>query len=391
MLVVFGALGVLGAIKMGLGARKSAELYIKKADWDWKNGPPRFEKHENIDEVAHGKEYISRDEFEMYDLIKMMSFCFLFVAFNALIMGKCGLRLVKHQKAGLARRMLKKGIFFTVLLSLVMFTGKRGKHMKEIIDRNKTPKNETASVSIIGLQAINEFEMADEFEIPEERPNKWGKKHHHNRKSRFNLTDEDLSSDFNRTSRQHHKYHNWDGRKEAYAMFAPKLWDKAKNETASDDEPILGFEGPQFEGKHKWSKHHKFNGERFGGETKKEKESKHEEKKKCCGVCPLKVILLITMIGHLYNIKCVKDTLDQKEQRRATLKVPVEQMKAAQAQVKVHYIPEIQTYSPQFVFAPAPVPEQMSVSRDIPVINYAINEPLVADEEQEIDLDKSED
>ena len=137
MLVVLGALGILGAIKMGFGARKSAELYIKKADWDWKKGPPRFEKDEILDEAAHGKEYVTKDEFEMYDLLKTMSFCMFFVALNTLIMGKCGFRLVKNQKANLARRMFKKGIFFAILLSLVMFLGGRSKHLREIINRNK--------------------------------------------------------------------------------------------------------------------------------------------------------------------------------------------------------------------------------------------------------------
>ena len=145
-----GALGVFGAMKFGFSARKTAELYIKKADWDWKKGPPRFEKHEMLDEAAHGKEYVTRDEFELYDLIKTMSFCFFFVALNALVMGKCGFRLVKKQKLGLAQRMWKKGIFFAILMSLVMFTGHRSKHMMEIIKRNKKHHR--------GLQDVREDE-----------------------------------------------------------------------------------------------------------------------------------------------------------------------------------------------------------------------------------------
>ena len=148
-----GALGVFGAIKMGFNARKSAELYIKKADWDWKKGPPRFEKHENIDEAAHGSEYVTRDEFEMYDLIKTMSFCFFFVALNALVMGKCGFRLVKKAKLGLAQRMWKKGIFFCLLMCLVMFTGHRSKTMMEIIKRNQHHHNKTRA-----LQDVREDE-----------------------------------------------------------------------------------------------------------------------------------------------------------------------------------------------------------------------------------------
>ena len=82
-----GCLGLYSAIKMGMSARSNAELYIKKADWDWKHGPPRWTDEDRAEEAAYGKEPMSRDEFEMYDIIKSMSFCFFIVSLMAAIMG----------------------------------------------------------------------------------------------------------------------------------------------------------------------------------------------------------------------------------------------------------------------------------------------------------------
>jgi len=253
MLVVMGALGVFSAVKMGFGARKTAELYIKKADWDWKHGPPRWEKTDFQDEAAHGKEYVSRDEFEMYDVLKNMSFCFFFVALNALIMGKCGFRLIKNQKAGLAQRMLKKGIFFAVLLTLVMFLSTNGKHMREIIERNKTQKHKHGQHNMTRkLQEDEELVMEDLWE-----PKYGGKRglRQSDRKPSAKLTEEDLAQP-NKVHHAHHKYNKkWDGRKEAYRMFAPKLWDRAQNETTENIEQgeILDESA---RGKHGW-RHHK--------------------------------------------------------------------------------------------------------------------------------------
>jgi len=187
MLITMGALGLLYAVKLGMSARSTAELFIKKADHDWKHGPPRWTKEDKMDKAAHGNEFISRDEFEMFDVLRNMSFCFFFICLNTLIMGKCGKRLVKNNEANLAKRMFKKAIFFMVFMSLVMFLNGNGKHMRQIIERNKTKHHHKER----NLEEVEEF-------TPEEK--------------------------------------EWDGRKEAYMMFAPKLWDKAKNEPSAQDE-----------------------------------------------------------------------------------------------------------------------------------------------------------
>jgi len=257
-------------------------------------------------------------------------------------MGKCGFRLVKKQKLGLAQRMWKKGIFFAILMSLVMFTGHRSKHMMEIIKRNKkhhrglqdvredeeqptygrrlsddlVKEDEEAPTYGRRLQELNEEPIKEDEELVKEDDEDptfgkrfghrgerhWGRhggRHHgrFNKKPRSNLTDSDvIESD---TKPEDFKYRTWDGRKEAYAMFAPKLWDKAKHQKgASHEEP----------------------------EAKKD----HKKKHCCAGVCPLKAILFLTILFHLYNIKCLKDAL---EARKQTIKASVSKMKIAQANI----------------------------------------------------------
>lgn len=330
MLVTMGALGLFSAIKMGMSARHTAELYIRKADWDWKHGPPRWTKEDQLEEASHGSEVVTRDEFEMFDVIRNMALCMFFVALNTLVMGKCGKRLIKNQNANLARRMFKKAIFFLGLMSLVMFFNGNSKHMRGIIERNKT-------------------------------------KPHHER--HLQETDEELyrkpkgliTPDHDNSAAAPAE-EEWDGRKEAYMMFAPKLWDKAKNEPSAQQE-----------------QHHKHHhGHHHGNHHR-------HHKKHCCGVCPLKIILLLTILAHIYNIKCVRDVLIQKEENKKALKAPAQKMKAQQAQVIYS-----QSIIPQMVFAPAPIPEQRVEQRES-ALNYALNESLVSVDISKIsDADKSE-
>lgn len=244
--------------------------------------------------------------------------------------------------------MFRKGIFFAVLMCLVMFLNGNSKHMRAIIERNKT---------------------------------------HHNQERKLQETDADLYRKPKGTieakiAEASEAEDEFDGRKEAYMMFAPKLWDKAKNEPSASEER----EQHRHHGHHRDHKEH--HGHHRDHQRQEKEQNDHHDgkhKKHCCKVCPLKVILLITLAAHIYNLKNVRDALIQKEENKKALKAPAQKMKAQQAQVIY-----TQNIVPQMVFAPAPMPEKIE-PREVNV-NYALNESLVSVDISKIsdEADKSE-
>jgi hypothetical protein len=119
------------------------------------------------------------------------------------------------------------------------------------------------------------------------------------------------------------EFEEWDGRREAYRMFADKLWDRAANE----DEDFMGPRGEHGcqkgnhhgqGGKHhgQGGKHHGPKGEKGGcyGKMHHGKHDKHDDDHKGkLGFCPVLTSIYIIMAVHFYYLYSYQKALSDEE------------------------------------------------------------------------------
>ena len=91
----------------------------------WGPPPTREER------MAMGTQVVTRDELELYDLMKGMSYLMFLMSILVLGMGKCGLRVVRMEKSKVGQRVTKKsGIMFAIIALFGLCMMKTGKEMK---------------------------------------------------------------------------------------------------------------------------------------------------------------------------------------------------------------------------------------------------------------------
>ena len=91
-LIVQGAMGMTCALFHGMKARSTASWLLEMAKNGWGH-------HQKQQEMKVASENISRDEFELYDLLRnMMALTFL-ISTILVIIGKMGLKSVKANKS----------------------------------------------------------------------------------------------------------------------------------------------------------------------------------------------------------------------------------------------------------------------------------------------------
>ena len=121
---------------------------------------------------------MSRDEFDLYDIIKTLSFLGIIASIIMLCMGKKALMSTKKQNPKFSMRIARKSIFSTVILALLaLFIGHNIKQAKWTFRRHQAhSRNMTMSEFMHGPE--QEFEHREEAE-------------EHYRRNRRNLQESD--------------------------------------------------------------------------------------------------------------------------------------------------------------------------------------------------------
>ena len=136
VLMALGVMGVFCALIHGWGARDHAERIISgKKPWD---RPPTREERK-----AMGTHFVTRDELELYDLMKGMSYLMFLISVLVIGMGKCGLRVVWREKSKVGKRVMKKsGIMLAFIAIFGICMVKQGGQMKQIKKQYKKDEPE---------------------------------------------------------------------------------------------------------------------------------------------------------------------------------------------------------------------------------------------------------
>lgn len=160
---------------------------------------------------------LTRDEFKLYDAIKTFSMLTFFASLIMLVIGKTGLHAARVPRQMAVKHMLRRSTIFTVFFFIFAFlAAKEAKHMKKIMRgvENQTEleaANKTTSVAnetepMTGRQLGSfiyepEMDMGQMQEFSFEMP-----------MIETNQTETKTASE-------------WDGKKEAYRMFASRVYD----------------------------------------------------------------------------------------------------------------------------------------------------------------------
>ena len=111
VLMALGVLGVFCSLLHGWGARDMAERIIAgKKPW----GPPPTRE----ERMAMGTQVVTRDELQLYDLMKGMSYLMFLMSIIVMGMGKCGLRTVWREKSKVGKRVMKKSGIMLAIIAL---------------------------------------------------------------------------------------------------------------------------------------------------------------------------------------------------------------------------------------------------------------------------------
>ena len=100
VLIALGVVGVFYSIYLGSHARETAQNIVS-GNKPWGAPPTREE------EMTMGTQIITRDELELYDTMKIISFLMVLKSVLVVGMGKCGLRSVWREKSKISKRMIK--------------------------------------------------------------------------------------------------------------------------------------------------------------------------------------------------------------------------------------------------------------------------------------------
>jgi len=157
-----GGLGLLWAIYCNQTARKGAAMIVKCA-----SNPEACHKrghwggHWDHHEEDLDKP-ISREEFEIYDILKSFSLLYFFFSLLILIMGKCAKRAVRAKKQFIVKRVFRKSLIAMIpIIILIIGCGKHCKHMHKVIEHLKH-KNQTQEIPHgRNLQEQDPFKMMD--------------------------------------------------------------------------------------------------------------------------------------------------------------------------------------------------------------------------------------
>ena len=83
-----------------------------------------------------GTQVVTRDELDLYDHMKFMSYLMFLMSILVVAMGKCGLRAVWREKSKVGKRMMKKSAMVFVVIALIgMMGAHQGKEMHRIVKR----------------------------------------------------------------------------------------------------------------------------------------------------------------------------------------------------------------------------------------------------------------
>ena len=70
-----------------------------------------------------GTQVVTRDELDLYDHMKFMSYLMFLMSILVVAMGKCGLRAVWREKSKVGKRMMKKSAMVFVVIALIGMMG----------------------------------------------------------------------------------------------------------------------------------------------------------------------------------------------------------------------------------------------------------------------------
>jgi len=137
---VVGVIGLLWSIYANQTAYKGAQMIVKCASNPgechkrgmWKHHRQEMEMDLNLDEP------VTREEFEIYDILKSSTMVIFFLSGVVALMGKGAKCAVRCEKAFVARRVFKKSLCAmipAIILTIVM--GKHCKHMHRVIESIK--------------------------------------------------------------------------------------------------------------------------------------------------------------------------------------------------------------------------------------------------------------
>ena len=92
-----------------------------------------------------GTKVVTRDELELYDMMKNMSYAMFIMSASVIGMGKCGMRSVWREKSKVGKRMIKKSAIATTIIALFgVMIMHQGHHMHRIVKqyRKEDPEEE---------------------------------------------------------------------------------------------------------------------------------------------------------------------------------------------------------------------------------------------------------
>ena len=94
------------------------------------HGPPPPEEHEK------GSEYVTKDEFELYDTVKTLCAISIFLMAKMIALGKCGKKMVWRNNSDSTKWLQKKSYICLVLIILTsIWASSYGRHIMKIVER----------------------------------------------------------------------------------------------------------------------------------------------------------------------------------------------------------------------------------------------------------------
>lgn len=405
--LLFGIVCVFsGAYEMTDARRKAAFIYQEhQIPWGNKN-------FTNFTMANVTSPTMDRVEVQLFDHIWNMSLLTIVVSVFILAQGRAAMRSTQKQKSRIAQRMFRRH-FFTFLLFLIfyVFTRKQSRSFKSIFESLKEgDKNQTAIVDDIA--SMNSTEVAEDqkrqlrarkhshhqivFENMEDGHDFNTMFEHHNQMRGADMMDDDFEKFFQnqlipddvkemmrdrgmggrkragqkkahkkgrKNGRRFHEepmdYEDepeeleFDGRREAYRMFAPGLWKMAEEERMARHE-----------------RHH-------GPMVRATKKDATADWPKMTAMCPVMLFFIFASIHQICRIKFLEKSLAKLEFLQKAKKLV---KKSVQKQVTVQPVQAIvQAAQPVQVVAPMPVAQKKckKVKKEQPQLVQQVFMPVV--------------
>jgi len=149
-----GCLGLLGSMWHGYHARDKAQMIVTgKKPWD-------MTREEEID---LGTQVVTRDELNLYDSLKMVSYFMFLASMFAIGMGKCGKRSIWMEKSKVGKRVAKKSFFMLAIIFMIGMATKNEMHSIHRIKKHYNHKDHKNAHENFGMEEDERDEETAQF------------------------------------------------------------------------------------------------------------------------------------------------------------------------------------------------------------------------------------